>query len=207
MPDLPTCRRATWADVDRWAETLVGRVLAAGPAPEAVVGLTRGGWVPARLVADRLAVKRLASLPTSHWGVTATPDGEARVTGGLSGPVEGLRTLVVDDITDTGASLRLATEHVRLHGRPASLATGTFLHLAHSTFVPTFFAEEIPADRWAWVVFPWTYWEDLRTLAAKARPEGDGSAEGTARVLADRCHLVVPPGDVERALRAGPPRP
>ena len=201
MTDLPTCRLAQWSDLDAWTGAIAAKVRAAGHLPDAIVGLTRGGWIPARLVADHLGVKRLLALQTAHWGVTATKDGHAALTERLSGSLDGANVLVVDDITDTGESLALAVDHVRTDGRPARLETATCLHITHSKFVPTYFAEEVPADRWVWVVFPWTYWEDLRTLALKALPEGK-DAGGVARLLRDRCQLTVPPADVELALRA-----
>lgn len=200
MTDLPTCRLATWADLDAWCGTVAAKVRAAGRTPQVVVGLTRGGWVPARLIADHLGVKRLLALQTAHWGVTATKDGHAALTERLSGTVEGASVLLVDDITDTGESLALATEHIRAEGRPARLETATCLHITHSKFVPTYYAEEVPADHWVWVVFPWTYWEDLRALATKALPDGRDPA-GIAQLLRTRCHLNVPPVDIERALR------
>lgn len=204
MTDLPTCRLAGWADLDAWTRLLAEKVRAAGRLPDAIVGLTRGGWVPARLMADHLGVKRLLALQTAHWGVTATRDGHAALTEKLSGSVEGAKVLVVDDITDTGESLALAVEHIQTSGRPSRLETATCLHITHSKFVPTYFAEEVPSDRWVWVVFPWTYWEDLRALAQKALPEGKDPA-GVARVLREKCHLPVPLEDVKRALReAGP---
>lgn len=200
MSDLPTCRLATWTDLDAWARVLSAQVHSAGRTPQVIVGLTRGGWIPARLVADHLGVKRLLALQTAHWGVTATKDGHAALTERLSGSVEGVPVLLVDDIADTGESLALAAEHVRTEGRPSRLETATLLHIAHSKFTPTYFAEEVPADRWVWVVFPWTYWEDLRALAARVLPEGKDAA-GVAQMLRERCQLTVPPADVERALR------
>ena len=95
MPEpLPRCRRASWRDVDGWADRLADRVRDAGAVPATIVGLTRGGWVPARLLADRLGVRRLVSLRAQHWGVTATRDGKAELTEGLSGPVSGQSVLV-----------------------------------------------------------------------------------------------------------------
>jgi uncharacterized protein len=200
VTDLPTCRLATWSDLDAWTDAVAAKVHAAGRVPQVIVGLTRGGWIPARLMADRLGVKRLLALQTAHWGVTATKDGHAALTERLSGSVEGATVLVVDDITDTGESLALAVDHIRAEGRPARLETATCLHITHSKFTPNYFAEEVPSDRWVWVVFPWTYWEDLRALAAKALPDGHDAA-GVAQLLREKCHLDVPPVDVERALR------
>jgi len=204
MADLPRCRHATWADVDRWAERLADRVRAAGAVPETIVGLTRGGWVPGRLLCDRLGVRRLVSLRAQHWGVTATPDGTAQLTEGLSGPVAGQKVLVVDDITDTGESLALAAAHVA-DERPARLETAAFLHIAHSKFVPTYYAEEIPRDGWVWVVFPWNYWEDLASLAARAAKLGRGVAT-VRETLRSHCGLDVPLADLERVAETVPIR-
>ena len=196
MDELPRCRAATWADVDRWADRLEERVRAAHAVPETLVGLTRGGWVPTRLLADRLGVHRVVSLRAQHWGVTATPTGAAALTEGLSGPVKDQRVLVVDDITDTGDSLRLAVDHVRSAG-PTTVESAAFLHIARSTFVPTYYAEEIPRDEWVWVVFPWNYWEDLRALAAKAAEIAPG-LEGIRQALHEKSGLNVPLADLRR---------
>jgi uncharacterized protein len=196
VSDLPRCRHATWADVDRWADVLAGRIRAAGAVPEAIVALTRGGWVPGRLLCDRLGVKRLVSLRAQHWGVTAMPSGRAELTEGLSAPVSDLRVLVVDDITDTGESLALATEHVAKE-RPSRLESAAFLHIEHSKFVPTYFAEQIPRHAWVWVVFPWNYWEDLAALAARAAAITPG-IDGVRATLAERTGLDVPRSDLER---------
>jgi uncharacterized protein len=196
MDELPRCRAATWADVDRWADLLEERIRAAQTVPETIVGLTRGGWVPARLLADRLGVHRVVSLRAQHWGITATPTGAAALSEGLSGPVRDQKVLVVDDITDTGDSLRLALDHVRAAG-PSRVETAVFLHIARAKYVPTYYAEEISRDGWVWVVFPWNYWEDLRTLAAKAA-EGAKTLQAVRKTLLDKSGLDVPIEDLRR---------
>ncbi len=194
MVDFPRCRVATWADIDQLADRVAEQVLAAGLRPETIVGLTRGGWVPARLLADRLGVKRVYSLRAQHWGVTATPSGRAEVTEGVSGPVEGQRVLIVDDITDTGESLELALARVR-DGRPTRAETAALFHITHSKFTPNYFGEEIPKESWVWVVFPWNYWEDLASLAERARSV---APEGVRTLLRERCGWDVPPEHLAR---------
>jgi uncharacterized protein len=203
MVELPKCRRASWPEVERWADLVAAKVRAADALPETIVGLTRGGWVPARLLGDRLGVRRLVALRVQHWGVTAARDGQARLTEGLSGDIRGEAVLVVDDITDTGESLRLASEHARSAG-PRVLETAALVHIAHAKFVPTYHAEEIPRDAWVWVVFPWNYWEDLTTLAARASEIAPG-VEGVGRTLRERCGLDVPTEDLRRVLPSGTP--
>ena len=198
MADYPPCRLTSWSDADRWADTLAEKIRGRSRTPETIVSLTRGGWVPARLLADRLGIRRLVAIRAQHWGVTATPSGQAELTEGLSGPVAGQTVLVVDDITDTGQSLALATQHVEEAGA-ARVESATCLHITHSKFVPTYHAEEIPRDAWVWVIFPWNYWEDLSTLARRAFDEVKDPHEA-ARVLADRCGLRVPVSHVRQAL-------
>jgi uncharacterized protein len=202
MADLPRCRAVSWADVDRWADAIEAKVRAADRLPETLVGLTRGGWVPARLLADRLGVKRIVSLRAQHWGITATPTGAATLTEGLSGPVAGERVLVVDDITDTGESLQLAVTRVR-EGEAARVESAAFLHIAHSKFLPTYFGEEIARDAWVWIVFPWNYWEDLVTLARRAAEITPG-LEAVRTTLRERSNLEVPLRDLERVAAIVP---
>jgi hypoxanthine phosphoribosyltransferase len=199
MPEeFPRCRLASWTDIDRWAGIVASQVAKAARVPETLVALTRGGWVPARLVADRLGIHRLLALRAQHWGVTARPSGRAELTEGLSGPVDGQNVLVIDDITDTGESLELATEHVRAAGAKR-LESAALLHITHSKFRPTYVAEEIDRDHWVWVVFPWNYWEDLRTLGSRAYAQTQDL--GRARQLLEtRCGLIVSLSDLRSAM-------
>ncbi|MCI4364264.1 MAG: phosphoribosyltransferase [Thermoplasmata archaeon] len=198
MAEYPRCRLTTWSELEGWVERIAKEIRRRDRVPDTFVALTRGGWVPARLLADRLGVKRLLALRAQHWGLTATPTGAAELADRLTTPIDGATVLLVDDITDTGDSLRLAARHIE-ELRPKSLESAACLHIGHSTFRPTYIGEEIPRDAWVWVVFPWNYWEDLRALSGKALAEG-GDAAGVRKILGERCGLDVPEADVARAL-------
>lgn len=206
MADYPRCRRTSWAELDGWADRLAAKIRAADRVPETLVALTRGGWVPARLLADRLDVKQLHAVRARHWGVTATPSGRAELTEGLSQSIRGEKVLVVDDITDTGESLRLAVDHVR-EAHPARVESATCLHISHSTYEPTYYAEEIPRDGWVWIVFPWNFWEDLQTLGRRALDESAGDLGKARAALKERCGLAVTEAELRHALAPGPRPP
>ena len=102
-------------------------------------------------------------MKVDHWGVTATKDGKAKLTCPLVGDVKGKRVLVVDDITDTGESLTMASEHVKEKGA-SEVKSATLMHIAGSKFVPDYFGVEIA---WAWEIWPWNFYEDLTALITK----------------------------------------
>ncbi len=160
------CRLVTWRDIENWSKDIVRKVQESGYEPEIVIGLARGGLVPARLIADYLNIKDLYAVKTEHWGLTATPDGQAKLAQGLQVSIEGKKVLVVDDITDTGQSIKLALEHVVNHA-PKEAKTATLLHITHSKYVPDYYSEEVPEDNWTWFIFPWNVYEDLRNLVQK----------------------------------------
>ncbi|NIU84484.1 MAG: phosphoribosyltransferase, partial [Candidatus Thorarchaeota archaeon] len=73
----------------------------------------------------------------------------------------------VDDITDTGESLKVAYEHVNSFN-PKEIKTATLRHIKGSKFIPDYYGEEIP---WRWVIFPWNYTEDLCNIITQIGEE------------------------------------
>ncbi|NPA75007.1 MAG: phosphoribosyltransferase [Euryarchaeota archaeon] len=160
------CQLVDWRDIEHWSKDIVKKVIESGYEPEIVIGLARGGLVPARLIADYLNIKDLYAVKTEHWGLTATPDGKAKLAQGLQVDISGKKVLVVDDITDTGQSLKLASEHIARH-KPSEIKTATLLHITHSKYVPDYYSEEVPEEKWTWFIFPWNVYEDMRNLIQK----------------------------------------
>lgn len=160
----PLCYVLDYDDIANYAYQTALRIRESGWKPEAIIGIARGGWVHARIQCDLLGVKNLHSVKVDHWGVTATRDGKAMLSCPLVGDVEGMRVLVVDDITDTGESLMTAVNHIKDTGKPAEVKTATLMHIVGSKFVPDFFGVEVT---WAWEIWPWNFYEDLTALITK----------------------------------------
>jgi hypoxanthine phosphoribosyltransferase len=160
------CRILTWDEIATWTEAVANDIEDDGYTPTVVIGLTRGGWIPARLICDHLKVKKLYAVKTEHWGITANNDGKALLTQELNTNISGERVLIVDDITDTGESLSLAAEHIAGLD-PSEIRSATLLHIAHSKVEPDYYEVEVPKDDWTWFIFPWNFHEDLRTLLPK----------------------------------------
>ncbi|HLF06302.1 MAG TPA: phosphoribosyltransferase [Thermoplasmata archaeon] len=191
------CRLVRWEEIEAWCDDITSR-LRQHRTPDVVIGLTRGGWVPARIICDRLGIKDLFAVKTEHWGITATQDGEARLAQKLPVTVEGKSVLIVDDITDTGKSLALAFNHL-MEFKPAQVKSATLLHITHSSFVPDYYSVEVPKEEWTWFIFPWNRREDLRALVGQAAAESDDPKQ-MRDLLKKNCDLELSVDDIDLAL-------
>lgn len=163
MELLTRCLFIDWKEIDKTAADTAQKIKASGFRPDWIVGVARGGVVPARLFCDLLHLKNLAMLKVDHWGVTASPDGRARLSYGTNVNLTGQKLLLVDDITDTGQSLTIAKQYLEAQ-RPAEVKTATLYHLTGSTFTPDFYGRK---REWAWLIFPWNRREDMVNLVKK----------------------------------------
>jgi hypoxanthine phosphoribosyltransferase len=158
------CQLVSWKDIELWSKDVAKKV--EDYAPDVIIGLTRGGWVPARILCDFLVEKNLCSIKTEHWGITAKKDSKARLAQGLNVNVRGKKVLLMDDITDTGMSMELALSHVA--GKmPGAMKSATLLHIEGARIEPDYYSVFVPKEKWTWFVFPWNLNEDLCTLIPK----------------------------------------
>ncbi len=135
------------------------------------------------------------SLKVEHWGVTATPDGKARIKYPFDVDLTGRRVLVVDDITDTGESMIVAMDYVK-EKNPLEVKTAALRHIEGSKFTPDYYGDMIT---WRWVIFPWNYVEDMVNLVPKACEDGS-SPEEIKKAMREKFSIEVPEEDIEKAL-------
>ena len=176
------CTLMSWENFYDLAKIVAKKIIQSNNFPNVIIGLARGGWVFARILCDFLEVKDLLSLKVEHWGITATPDGEAKLKYPITANLNNRKVLVVDDITDTGESMLKAVDHIGTL-KPLELHTATLLHIKGSKFVPDYFAKEIS---WRWIIFPWNFTEDLCNIIPKAANFSDGKLN----VISTRENLI-----------------
>lgn len=161
--DCFECLVMDWDMFYKLARQVADKINSSGYKPDVIVGLARGGWVLARVLCDFVGVKDLVSLKVEHWGVTATPDGTAKLKHQLNFDLTGKKVLVVDDITDTGESMKVAVDYIKTL-KPSEVRTATLQHITSAKFKADYIGEEI---EWVWVVFPWNFTEDMCTIIPK----------------------------------------
>jgi len=116
-------------------------------APEVIVGIARAGVIPAAVVASILRVEFYSMKISRKEGddVRMRP----AVLSAAPREVEGRRVLIVDEITTSGDTLRLALAAVR-DAHPSEVRTATSFART-SGFQPDYSALTMDAN----VIFPW----------------------------------------------------
>ncbi len=135
--------------------------------PDIVIGIARGGWIPARLLADFFVLRETANMKVEAYEMIGEMSANAKITQDIEIPIDGKKVLVIDDIADSGASLKMAVESLMLRN-PAELKTATLFFKKSSVMIPDYYNVETSA----WEIFPWETFETIKELAATFSSEG-----------------------------------
>jgi hypothetical protein len=112
-----------------------------------VVGVARGGLIPAVRLCHLLGDREFRTIHVKHYhgrGRLKRPKLISDIK-----PLEG-KILLVDDVADTGKSLRFVLDHVKKKCK-GEIRVATIVRKPHSDPKPDYFVFE--TDKW--VVFPW----------------------------------------------------
>lgn len=138
----------SWDELHRDTRALAWRL--AEMQFEKIVGIARGGLVPAAIVARELNIRNVDNVSIASY--EGKVQGQPRIIKGLEG--DGTGVLVVDDLVDTGVTARL----VRQLLPQAHIAT-VYAKPAGRDDVDTF-VTMVSQD--TWIVFPWDQGEPVR---------------------------------------------
>jgi hypoxanthine phosphoribosyltransferase len=174
----------------RLCRLLAEKVRQSGFRPEIIVAVGRGGWMPGRVLSDLLGVMDLTEFKIEHYRAARRAP-EARVRYPLSAPVLGRRVLLVDDVSDTGDTYRVALAHLQALGPPAQVLTAALHHKTVSSFTPDLYAARVV--RWRWLIYPWAVVEDLAGFVAAMTPRPTDRAAIAERLRAEHGLRVTGP--------------
>ncbi len=143
----------SWDQFHRDARALAWRLSGQGPF-DALVAVTRGGLVPAAIVARELNLRIVETISVASYAgdetAPETAQGGVRVLKPLSSAIlasQGAGVLVVDDLVDTGATLRALRAAL-----PRAHYATVYAKPAGRPLVDTF-VTEVSQD--TWINFPW----------------------------------------------------
>lgn len=149
MNDLRTDvvdHHVNWLEVHRDAKALVRKLLGVGTW-KGIVAVTRGGLVPASIIAREMEIRYVDTICIVTYDEQQMGDVNIIKTPTEAVADKGDGWLMIDDLVDTGATMKAAKEllpmcHVAtVYAKPEGLSyVDTFVH-------------EVPQNHW--VFFPW----------------------------------------------------
>jgi xanthine phosphoribosyltransferase len=140
----PRYYTVTWDQLHRDGKALAWRLVDKGPWT-GIVAITRGGLIPAAIVARELDCRLIESASVITYD--EEQKGEPRVAKSPVAAGDGTGWLVLDDLVDTGTTARI----VRALLPRAHFAT-VYAKPAGKPMVDTF-VTEVSQD--TWILFPW----------------------------------------------------
>jgi len=177
-------KKVTWDEVEAWVTSVSNKIYASGWQPDMIVAISRGGYVPARLVCDRLIVGDLTSLQLSHWPSAAQMSSNGVV---VKYPIQcdlnHMKVLLMDDISDTGESIIVAKDFIWTKCRPDEIRVAALQWISGSSKIkPDYYAEDV--KKWCWYQYPWTRLEDvigfIRRILSEEKETKDWTLEEIA---------------------------
>src|SRR2546429_3265939 len=158
--------------------------------PEIIVGVSRGGWPPARVMSDLLQNPNLANMKDEFYKDIGVRNKKPRITQPVTMEVVGKRGLVVDDVSDTGHSLRVVGDHLRR--KPVKeLRVCTIYMKPQSIYRPDYYSRTTRK----WIIFPW---ERLQAVYLISKSFQNKPTKGSSTVRAPKktgisANLIQPP--------------
>jgi uncharacterized protein len=152
----------SWDQIYDLMVDLGRKVKESGFKPDVIVGVSRGGWPPARIMSDLLNNPNLANMKVEFYKNIGVRSKKPRITQPVTSDVKNRKVLVVDDVADSGLSLRAVRNHLR-RKNPDDVKVCTIYYKPHSIYIPDYFAKRTSS----WIIFPWERLETIRLLSKK----------------------------------------
>ena len=139
----------SWDELHRHSRALAWRLVALGPW-QGIVAVTRGGLVPAAIVARELDVRLvdticIAAYAAPEAGAVDDARGAIHVIKSIAG--DGAGYLIIDDLVDTGDTARVVRDML-----PKAHFATVYAKPAGRPLVDTY-VTEVSQD--TWILFPW----------------------------------------------------
>tara|TARA_R110000824_G_scaffold265334_1_gene454208 strand:- start:808 stop:1308 length:501 start_codon:yes stop_codon:yes gene_type:complete len=123
--------------------------------PDKIIGISRGGLIPAVLLSDKLNIRDVQTLQAkSYSGIFDKDKGDVIVKHNT--PIDGKFWIVIDDIYDSGDTINAVMSSLTNNNTTnlnKEILTATLCKRVDTKLKPTFHSEEIDHD--VWLIFPW----------------------------------------------------
>lgn len=139
----------TWEEMGELCFELSKKIIESGKTFDRIVALAKGGWTWARAVSDYTAIHNVGSIQYEFYADIYKTDKTPKLKQPLPISVDGERILVLDDVADSGRTLKVARHYLK-RSKTKSVNIATFFYKPWSKVKPDFYVYETDA----WVIHP-----------------------------------------------------
>jgi hypoxanthine phosphoribosyltransferase len=142
--------KLSWEETEKLTRELSQKIQAGGFRPDCVLGIATGGLIPLALIAKELNIRNVATLTASSY--EKHEQKEISIGNLPSIDLVGKKVLLVDEVAETGETLKKVSELIIEKYKVGELKTATIgLNKEKCKYPPSFVALE----KNDWIVFPW----------------------------------------------------
>ena len=106
----------SWDYIYELCVKLADQIKRSGYKPDILIAISRGGWIPGRILSDLLDNSDIATIKVEHYIDIYKTMEEPQITQPVPIDVRNKKILLIDDIADSGKSLRLVRDHLLKQG-------------------------------------------------------------------------------------------
>jgi len=160
----------SWDAYQDLARKISATILSHSPEVNQIVAIARGGLTFGHICSDFMRIPVATITIQSYSDIQKR--GLLSITEPLSMDIQGKHILLVDDVADSGKTLKRAKEYIRSF-KPKSITVATLFYKPHSEFRPDYFAQQTTK----WILFPYEPTEMILLITKKMEQEGKTKAE------------------------------
>lgn len=144
-------KKLSWEDIEKITDDLADKIKEVGFEVDYLIGITTGGLIPLYFLAKKLNIKNILTISASSY--EKDQQKELKITYLPEVDLSGKKVLLIDEIAETGESLKQISEAVLNKYNPSELKIATLgVNTDKCKFYPDFYIIE---EKGEWVVFPW----------------------------------------------------
>lgn len=144
--------KLTWEDIEKITDELADKIKASSFKSDYIIGITTGGLIPLYFLAKKLDdIENILTISATSYDKDRRKDLKIIYLPNIN--LNGKKVLLVDDITETGDTLKKISDIVIDQYKVSELKTVTLgVNTDKCKFYPDFYVIE---EKGEWVVFPW----------------------------------------------------
>lgn len=160
----------SWSQYQTLSQKLASAILAYNFSVKRIVAISRGGLTLGHLLSDLLRIPIATIAIQSYTDIQK--QGKIVITEKLQTPITGEHVLLVDDVADSGKTLKRAISYLK-EFNPKKITTVTMFYKPRSVVRPDVYCDETTK----WILFPYETAEMIILISQNMERQGSKKAE------------------------------